>query len=587
MFFRPKGQTVFEIRGRQGEGCAANVGDRPTPSGEPIVALVDGLPLTNHESLKDRLIVDDPDDFATEYSAEARQHGTAMASLVIHGDLGSNEPLQQPVYVRPVMKPIRQPNGYLETFPEDRLFVDLFHRAVRRIVEGDGEEAPTAPTVRIVNVSLGNPYRPFIRELSPLARLIDWLAWKYKLLFIVSAGNHRQALGLSISREAYESIDDKQAVRHALKAMWLDARNRCLLSPAESLNALTVGAAHVDAWGEYPLNQRIDPLRDHRLCSPVSTVSGGFRRAVKPEILMPGGRQLYRLDLQSSDRATLICSSAAAPPGQRVAAPGRRPGEIDRYIAQCGSSNAAALATRLAARIHDHLLLLRQQPNGVYISDELMVVLTKTLLAHGASWRSTGDLLDDSLEVPREEWQRRREAKARFMGYGEVDPTRVLSSNEFRVVLLGSGRIAKDQGHVYEIPIPEALGGKRLRRRVVATVAWISPVNPRHRKYRRANLYLAVNEDGHALFGSTKDADEKLAGRGTVQHLIYEKERAEVVTDGDVLLVRVSCSEEAGKLVEAVPYGLAITLEVDPAAKIPIYEPIRNRIQQRVQVRST
>ncbi|MCG8424804.1 MAG: S8 family serine peptidase [Proteobacteria bacterium] len=407
----------------------------------------------------------------------------------------------------------------------------------------------------------------------------------------MSAGNHFQPFTLSVSRNEYERIDDEQAVQLALHAMWQDAANRRLLSPAESLNAVTVGAAHADAGGAYTRGQRIDLLRNRVLCSPISTVSGGYRRAVKPDILMPGGRQLYSLQYQISDHATLACSAGTAPPGQRLAVPGSRPGELSRFVHQRGSSNAAALATRLAAQLYDRLLELRQQPGDERITDESMVVLVKALLVHSALWRgprAIERLLDDTFKMRRDnEWQRRREITARFVGFGNVDPRRVLSSDDYRVVLLGSSAIEKDQSHVYEIPIPASLNAMTVRRRIVATLAWLSPLNPRHHRYRRANLYLTVNGNKHDLFDTTTDANETLAGRGTVQHLVYESDRRVVIAEDDILTVRVSCAEEAGELVHTVPYGLAITMEVDPAAEIPIYAQIRDRIQLRIRVRSS
>ena len=44
------------------------------PQGEPLVALLDGLPLTGHRLLDGRLIIDDPDGYEGEYQAQERVH---------------------------------------------------------------------------------------------------------------------------------------------------------------------------------------------------------------------------------------------------------------------------------------------------------------------------------------------------------------------------------------------------------------------------------------------------------------------------------------------------------------------------------
>ena len=86
----------------------------------------------------------------------SRNHGTAMASLIVHGDLSApGEPLDRPLYVRPIMRPHEFPREAEQILPT-RLLPDLLHRAIRRIVEGEGGRAAIAPSVRIVNLSIGD-----------------------------------------------------------------------------------------------------------------------------------------------------------------------------------------------------------------------------------------------------------------------------------------------------------------------------------------------------------------------------------------------------------------------------------------------
>jgi hypothetical protein len=87
-----------------------------------------------------------------------------------------------------------------EKVSEQVLVVDLLHRAVRRLFDGDGGEPPAAPQVSVVNLSIGICDRLFDGAMSPLARLLDWLAWKYRVLFIVSAGNHVYDIRIAATR---------------------------------------------------------------------------------------------------------------------------------------------------------------------------------------------------------------------------------------------------------------------------------------------------------------------------------------------------------------------------------------------------
>ena len=197
-FFRASGQMAVTLSDDGQEEDRAAFPDQPAV-GTPVVALFDGLPLQAHRRLRDRLVIDDPDDVEEDYPAIRRRHGTAMASLIVHGDLAAGEtPLRHPLYVRPILRPDpRDWHNNDEVVAENTLVVDLLHRAVRRMFEGEGGEPAAAPNVVVINLSIGIRDRPFDQALSPLARLLDWLAWRYKVLFVVSAGNHPQRIELA------------------------------------------------------------------------------------------------------------------------------------------------------------------------------------------------------------------------------------------------------------------------------------------------------------------------------------------------------------------------------------------------------
>lgn len=246
-YFAPIGQaSVTPIE----DGAVVTPPNRPPPSGDPVVAILDGLPLTNHAALQGRLVVDDPDNLAADYNAGEHRHGTAMASLVCHGEYDSNEPaLGSKVYVRPVMSPGRpELNRWREeTFPPNGLVVDLIHRSVRRMFEGDANTRPQATTVKVINLSLGVKWQPFDRQLSPWARLLDWLAFKYQVLFVVSAGNPGSEITIPAPPASIAGMSDDDLRAHTLRAMANQRVQRRLLAPAESINALTVGALHAPA----------------------------------------------------------------------------------------------------------------------------------------------------------------------------------------------------------------------------------------------------------------------------------------------------------------------------------------------------
>ena len=190
MFFRPVCQSVF-VSATDSEICTS-AEEVPLPTGDAVVAVFDGMPMQNHRLLRGRVIVDDPDDYASGYESKYRVHGTSMVSLAIYGDIKRNEaPISSPVYVRPILRP--KQNGFdkiTECVPDDSMFIDVLHRAVKRMMEGDGQESATAPNTKVINLSIGDPVRQLATTMSPTARLLDFLAYKYNILFIISAGNH-------------------------------------------------------------------------------------------------------------------------------------------------------------------------------------------------------------------------------------------------------------------------------------------------------------------------------------------------------------------------------------------------------------
>jgi hypothetical protein len=67
--------------------------------------------------------------------------------------------------------------------------------------------------------------------------------------------------------------------------------------------------------------------------------------------------------------------------------------------------------------------------------------------------------------------------------------------------------------------------------------------------------------------------------RGTLQHEILEGHHADAFVDGDALEVLVSCRADAGALEDAVPYSLAITLEIAQELGVDIYNEVRVRVR--------
>jgi Subtilase family len=586
MFFRPRAQSISVPE--DAEVQIASFAQVPASDRAPVVALLDGLPLQNHPLLAGLLQIDDPDGWEGTYPAKDRSHGTAMASLILRGELDAGEqPSPRKLYVRPIMRP--DPNDTFhpqstECTPAGELLIDLIHRAVKRICEGDSVDPPAAPGVRVINLSMGDARRPFDREISPWARLLDWLSAKYGVLFIVSAGNFMGPLRINVTKSEFVGSTDVERVDLATNALIAASVDRRILAPAESINALTVGGVHSDRSGFVPVPERFD-LFAFGGVSPISRVGHGFRRAIKPDVLMPGGRVLHKSALVGGPENTALeLVNALAAPGQLVAMP-PLPGQgLGGQGYSRGTSNATALASRAATKAYEVLDSLRAQSPGLLpVTHD--AVLLKAMVTHGASW---GTISEDLLARRSDliEHNARKDFVTRWLGYGPVDSGKTLECTLERATLLGVGEIGDGEAQIFSVPLPPSLSGKTAWRRLTITLAWLSPINPAHRTYRRAKLWSTPPQD-ELRIKRENSAEFRSAQRGTLQHEILEGESAVAYVDGDTLKFKINCAADAGALIGKVRFALCVSLEVAPNMNIPIYQEIRARVAAQIPVQAS
>lgn len=580
MFIRPQSTASFPT-----EVNAIEAGPAPMPPPAehepPIAALFDGVPVQRHRLLDQRLRLDDPDNLEAVSVVSKRRHGTEMASLILHGDRydGSQPSLTRPVYVRPILyAPDNEPD---ERPLQDVLLIDTIYRAVLRMKIGDSEGAATAPDVFIVNLSIGDRNRPFTGPMSPWARLLDYLAERFGILFVVSAGNVSDPLPVpafsgTTDLEAAPMADRQKAILTALQAQ---RSHRTLLSPAEALNVITVGAWYEDAGGALnPSSIAYEPYV-HGGPNITSAMGLGHRKVVKPDIFMSGGRELF--SIVSAGRGLSIRN---VPTGRlKAATPG---GNLDREGLTAGTSAAAALASRAAHRLYDALL---DPTNGAILADADPMyygVVVKALLVHRARWGDLGSLLDGILgPTGRGSYVARRDNISRLLGYGPQVVEEAMSCATNRATMVGYGEVAANESAVlYRVPLPRSLERVTEPRSIVLTLAWFSPVNVRHRSYRRAKLEIKPDRFSESIGVSRArlQPSDKSVPRGSLFHVRYDGAGAVPFIDDGYLQFRVYCREQGGPLDRSIRYGLAVTIEAGEA--IPVYHEVRQRlgIQPRV-----
>lgn len=585
MFFRPTGQSIPKFSGEDSGEYEISEETLDVPETDEVdVALLDGLPIQNHQLLKDYLIVDDPDNFEESYPVKSRRHGTSMASIILHGDLNreKRETPLKPIYVRPIFK--YDEEYQIERVPRDRLLVDILFEAITEMfseVYTYGE--PRSPNTKVINLSVGDYYRPFYNELSSVARLLDWLSFKYNVLFLVSAGNHRKEIRVDTEEKSIDELSTEELQKKTLLNIHRDQRNRRLIAPAESINSITIGASHSDSSNFNLRSSLYNLIQNDELPSPINPVGAGFSRSVKPEVLMPGGKILYRMNSQSNSETSLKpLNYERVPPGIKVAYPGTNEGDLNAVAYTSGTSNATAMASNFSSKVIEVLRELNEEGNR-RIPEHYFPVLVKTLIAHTSSWNNKSEYLRDLLSEELSS-QRLKDGISRLIGFGSLSHNRAYECDVNRASILGFGELTKTRGHIYDFPLPTVLSGKTVKKRITITLAWFSPVNSNHQNYRKAHLYFVPPMNDINV--EREETHAKTAKRGTIQHEVLEGSRAEPIVEGQNMGIKVSCREDASILNERIKYGLCITLETPDDIDLPIYEQVKQGISVPVEVRA-
>lgn len=583
MYFKPMPQAFLGIEETDGkdekveQSSIMKMVDKEQPTETPIVALLDGYPLERHITLNKRLIIDDPDGFGSQYQVDYRVHGTEMASLLIHGDLSApGDSIDTPLYVRPIMLPDKDGK---EKMPENMLPIDLIHRAVKRMLIGENGVPASAPDVKIINFSIGDDIQMFTHTMSPMARLLDWLSYKFEVLFVISAGNTHRTIPMAYSLSDLRSQGQVEISKYITKEILKNRMEHRILSPAESINNLTVGAVHLDASDLSAANPVLLNPYDKLHPSLYSPFGGGLKKSIKPDLVYDGGRIMLK---ESPLGGSLEFCNSNRCPGLQLAYPDST---LQKTVYSRGTSCSAALISRYAYKCYKSLKEILAL-NGR--TDSHIHLLIKAMTAHGCSWATLGDSIDKYLPNGTDK-KEAKIIKRQWIGYGYPYIDHSLACSPQRATVIGYGELAQDEAHVYQFPLPPSLASKTYKRRLIVTLAWMSPINSQSQKYRVAKLWLETADNKQIAADRVEVTDNKATMRGTLQHEVFEGKNAHAFEDGDKLGIKVNCSKDAGNLDGKVKYAIAVSLELADAVPLNIfgeniYEEVRNRLRVPVAI---
>ena len=556
------------------------------------VALFDGTPVAGHQALDGGVVIEDVHDLVRLSTVDQRYHATAMASLILRGDLeGDGIPLQD---TRLVSVPLLIDSDNGPWSPGDRLFVDLVHSALTRLMTGQEQ---LAADVFVVNFSIGVPDMRFAGRISALARLMDWWSEKEGVLFVISAGNINDDLSLrGIRSISFEDADEDERRKNVRAAMRESSYDRTLLAPAEALNGVTVGAVSKDLNGYTPPKATgIMMLEGTDDMSPqlTSALGLGLHRAIKPDLLGIGGCQEVRI-FPHGENARLISVEPSQRTGLVAAAP--RDG-LQGTQKSRGTSSATALATRAILQSAETLTGENGPYEGQELPRQIIALLCRALAVNAARWP------DDARDLYNEEkanlgphkHARAKEEVCRYFGYGVITPELMQRSPDNGITMVGFGSIRKDQAQIFRMPLPASMAGDRVPRSMCTTIAWFSPVNPARAQYRLASLEAVVADDideeedkGWGLELKSDGPDANMVKRGSVwsRRLVNRILTVPDFGEDADIPICVQCRDTSnGGLSpdDDIAFALVITLAVEADVQYDIFDEIEQKIRLRLQ----
>ena len=589
MTIRP--QSAFESQIEGDTAPTVTSLDEPDLTGDCIAALLDGYPVDQHRLLANRLHIVEVDVRGARAPAQTREHGTAMASLIIHGDLNApdTKPLNRPLAVVPVL--VAPTVDERETIPRGKMPIGVIYRALKTITSANRQVNPELRSVMVINHSICDIYAPFVRRASPWSALLDHFSHANNLLFVVSAGNIFSKFPVVEFRNIaeYEAADEIRREAAVLASIEVAKATRTILSPAESVNALTIGAVHADHAQPDPTAPH-DPYPTFAMTNLASAIGLGVNRSVKPDLLESGGRFAAGMS-NVRGRSLEVHARPSTHYGQQVAAPSIT-GQLTRRRLTSGTSNAAALTTRAAHFIADALDDLYANDEKPWHELKTRAVMLKTLLAHGTSWGDIGNKLDKAYP-PRDpkKWSPRRNVITQFLGYGQLDITRVVSGADNRITLLAEDHIRAGNRHEYIVPVPASMLNNREVRNVTITLSWSCPMTNTSADRRAVVLQLtgALNNtssfwDGIGRSGKAQP-NASTANRGTLIHMVLEGKKLMTDETGR-LVIGVQANSKVGFEKHDVPYAVAITLELGQQTRSQLYTEVEQRVRGRTRGRT-
>ncbi|WJM84753.1 S8 family serine peptidase [Dickeya chrysanthemi] len=544
----------------------------PPPENAAKICILDSGMNTAHPLLR-TAIAESASFVAGEDEFDNCGHGTAVAGIALYGDVencnASN--FWQPslwLYNGKVLN--NQCN-----FDTETIEVTLT-KAVEYFVELD---------CRIFNISLGNTNAPYDgKHIRGIAYVLDMLARRYDILFVVSAGNFNGNGDPAVPQNSWrDEYPD-----------YLLNESSVIIDPAPALNVLTIGSlarhnATFDAQRRPDEISHLSPAGEHQP-SPFTRHGPSIKGAFKPEIVAHGGNFASPMRRENEQwkpyaRGLGVLSCHHQFQGNTL------------FSEQSGTSFAAPYITHLAGRLlNEYPGISARMLRAMLVNHASLTTPMKSTFSEQDAARYRGAAATRNRDIIRD-----------VVGYGQIDEENLYRSSDEVVVMSCEEEISNNAHQFFELPLPASyLRSQRAVRELRVTLAHTPAVRTtrldycatqiRFRLVRGSSLEEVQRYFNHDTQNETEPRNDDASNnreitaqqrdRGAVQSSVWTFKQRNPTEKWFIVVTRQDREWGAPLSNELESYALVVTVTDRDNAEAQLYTQIQARIREQERARA-
>lgn len=537
------------------------------PDNAPKVCILDSGISTNHPLLAPAIA--ESESFVDGLDAfDAAGHGTAVAGIALYGDLEYCNELNE-----------WTPTHWLYN---GKILDDNADFDVKTIENTliDSVQYFQDLGCKIFNISIGNLNAPYDgKHIRGISYVLDKLARKYDILFIISTGNFSGSdnppIPVNSWREEYPD--------------YLGSDSTVIIDPAPSLNSLTVGSiarhnATIDSQ-RYPEIHQLSPASEGQP-SPFTRHGPSVKGAIKPDLVAVGGNlaapmrqesQQYRPILKGL--GVLTCNNTFS---------------TDGILAEVsGTSFSTPYITYLAARF------LNEYPNAS--ANTIRAALVNRANIPPEIEKTFSEEFKGAYKA-----KYKRNVTRDVSGYGSVEEDYLYRSAEDSVLLMVEESIENDKHLFFEIPVPDDfLRTENSYREIRVSLSYMPAVKTTRIEYRTTKISFTVvksdsiesvqnsfnqsNKKTAALMSEVdrnRQTTSELRNKGTVQSSTWAIKQPRTKEKWFIVVTRQDFQWAEDLCADKEEFALVVSVSDRENEDARLYEQIKQRLRDKARLRA-